>query len=208
VGINAQATGANAIAIGSGAVATGSVAVGTGATASNGGSAFGDYATATGTASVAAGEGATSIGSNSVAIGSKSTDGGQSNVVSVGSAGSERRITNVAAGVNDTDAVNFSQLNTSASNTLTSANAYTDSRINDLSHEVHRGVAGAIAMSRALIPLNPGETGVAVGVGTSRGEGAVAVSLQHYVAKRVHLNIGASFSGSDVQAGGGIGIKF
>src|SRR5689334_12725925 len=48
-------------------------------------------------------------GSNSVAVGSDSvaTD---ANTVSVGSSGNERRVTNVAAGVHGTDAVNVTQL--------------------------------------------------------------------------------------------------
>ncbi|MDR6539782.1 beta strand repeat-containing protein, partial [Variovorax soli] len=65
----------------------------------------------TGTDSTAIGSGAESIGQNSVALGNNSFDGGQDNVVSVGSVGAERRITNVAPGTADTDAVNISQLN-------------------------------------------------------------------------------------------------
>jgi autotransporter adhesin len=208
VGSNAQATGTNAIAIGSGAVATGSVAVGTSASAANGGSAFGDNTTATGTSSAAVGMGATSTGANSVALGSNSTDGGQSNVVSVGSSGNTRRITNVAAGVNDTDAVNVAQLNASNANIVSEANAYTDRKINDLSQEAHRGIAGAIAMSRAIMSLNPGESGIAAGFGESGGQGAVALSFQHNTKDNIQFNIGASFDTSNVQVGGGVGIKF
>jgi autotransporter adhesin len=140
-------------------------------------------------------------------------------VVSVGSAGNERRITNVAAGVNPTDAANVSQIQNSSVNTLTTANsytdtkvaaanAYTDSRIEDLSRETHRAIAGAIAMSRASIPLNAGESGIAMGVGTSRGQSAIAFSLQHTTMKNIHLNVGVSMSGGMVQTGTGIGFKF
>jgi autotransporter adhesin len=48
-------------------------------------------------------------GNNSVVLGADS-DGSLSNVVSVGSAGAQRRIVHVASGVADTDAVNMSQL--------------------------------------------------------------------------------------------------
>lgn len=48
-------------------------------------------------------------GDNSVAIGAGSVASAD-NTVSVGTVGGERTITNVAAGVNDTDAVNVSQL--------------------------------------------------------------------------------------------------
>ncbi|MFA5323180.1 MAG: YadA-like family protein [Smithella sp.] len=208
VGSNAQATGTNAIAIGRGATATGSVAVGTGASASNGGSAFGDNTTSSGTNSAAIGYGATSTGSNSGAIGSNSTDGGESNVVSVGNTTTQRRITNVDAGVNDTDAVNVSQLNAVSTNIVSGANAYTDRKINDLSDEAHRGIAGAIAMSRAIMSLNPGESGISAGFGESGGQGAVAMSFQHSTKDNIQFNIGASFDTQNVQVGGGIGIKF
>jgi phosphoglycerate kinase len=47
---------------------------------------------------------------NSVALGAGSTTGERANIVSVGTAGSERQITNVAAGTAGTDAVNMTQL--------------------------------------------------------------------------------------------------
>ena len=52
--------------------------------------------------------------------------------VSVGSAGNERQLTNVAAATQTTDAVNLGQFNTGLASTLGSANAYTDSRIASL----------------------------------------------------------------------------
>ncbi|MEW6077934.1 MAG: YadA-like family protein, partial [Thermodesulfobacteriota bacterium] len=208
VGMNARATGANAIAIGSGAVATGSVAVGTDASAGNGGSAVGDYATATGEKSAALGQGATSTGENSAAIGSNSTDDGADNVVSVGSQGNERRIVYVDYGVDAYDAVNVYQAQSYASATLASANDYTDDRINDLDQEANRSIAGAIAMSRAFLPLAPGESGVAMGFGNSHGKNAVALSVQHYTTRNIHLNLGTSMAGGNVQTGGGIGLKF
>ncbi|CAG2156840.1 ESPR-type extended signal peptide-containing protein [Cupriavidus numazuensis] len=84
VGYNAQASAANALALGyqSQATAAGSVALGAGSIAN--GATLGNQAYMVG--GTAAGE------------------------VSVGSAGNERRVTNVAAGSSDTDAVNVSQL--------------------------------------------------------------------------------------------------
>ncbi len=61
------------------------------------------------------GDGATSTGTNSVALGAGSTDGGKANTVSVGAPGSERTITNVAAGAvakGSTDAINGDQFYT------------------------------------------------------------------------------------------------
>src|SRR4029077_19092296 len=83
-------------------------------TASNGGAAFGDNAVATGANSAALGTGATATAANSTAIGQVSL-ASLANTVSFGASGNERRLTNVAAGVNPTDAVNMSQLQSVAS---------------------------------------------------------------------------------------------
>lgn len=101
LGDNAQAIAADSTALGQNAMASGvrSTASGFGATAS-------------GASSTAMGDGAKATGKNSVALGAGSTDGGEANVVSVGAPGSERKITNVAAGTvakGSTDAVNGDQ---------------------------------------------------------------------------------------------------
>lgn len=54
-------------------------------------------------------------GSNSVAIGYESSDYGRSNTVSIGTPGSERTLSNLAAGTQGTDAVNLNQLSSVAS---------------------------------------------------------------------------------------------
>jgi autotransporter adhesin len=56
------------------------------------------------------GAGAQGTGVNSIVLGAMSTDGGQANVLSIGSASQQRTIINVAPGVNGTDGVNVSQL--------------------------------------------------------------------------------------------------
>jgi len=129
-------------------------------------------------------------------------------VVSVGSAGNERRITNVARGINATDAVNVSQLQSSMQSTLQTANAYTDSRIEDTRRESHRAAAGAIAMARAMMPLSAGEMGLGIGFGISRGQSAAAASFQYYTRQNIHVNVGTSIASGNVQVGGGVGIKF
>ncbi|WP_250471379.1 hypothetical protein [Caballeronia sp. GAFFF1] len=63
-------------------------------------------AVASGTDSTAIGNGSKATGNNSVALGSGSV-AGEDNTVSIGSAGNERRLTNVAPGVNGTDAANM-----------------------------------------------------------------------------------------------------
>ncbi|MEH6422607.1 hypothetical protein V7787_52795, partial [Pseudomonas sp. CGJS7] len=93
-----SATGTNSAAGGAGAKATG-----------NGSIALGNDSGAAGSGSTAVGSGAQAISENSVAIG-KGSLANQDNTVSVGAAGQERKITNVAAGQSDTDAVNVAQL--------------------------------------------------------------------------------------------------
>ncbi|AUT51270.1 YadA-like family protein [Paraburkholderia caribensis] len=109
--------------------ADGTVAVGDSANATDGGVAVGGASYA-GSMATAVGAGATAATANSVALGSNSVansttlgtagfapvDGTAISAataageVSIGKAGAERRITNVAAGLNPTDAVNVSQL--------------------------------------------------------------------------------------------------
>lgn len=114
IGQNSISSGVNSIAIGTGAVATGSVAVGVNAQAGNGGAAFGDDAVAlTPQQGTAIGNAANVTANRGVALGAstQATRAGMngatekySNVavtstegaVSVGSAGNERQITNVA----------------------------------------------------------------------------------------------------------------
>lgn len=73
--------------------------------------AVGYKSKATGEASVALGSFNSASGIGSVVLGYGSTDNGQAMVVSVGGNGLTRRITNVTAGVNDTDAANVGQIN-------------------------------------------------------------------------------------------------
>ncbi|MBR8034625.1 Surface-exposed protein, partial [Burkholderia vietnamiensis] len=116
------------IAIGLGAIADpsagtpGGVAIGQGSYTGGNGAALGLNAWAAG-ASVAAGPNAyagyrnvvvganaTATGSQSVAIGFGSNDAGRDEVVSVGTAGRTRAVTNVTAGTTATDAANVGQL--------------------------------------------------------------------------------------------------
>ncbi|SEF13307.1 Head domain of trimeric autotransporter adhesin [Rhizobiales bacterium GAS191] len=116
IGINGQAAGGStpgtpsAVAVGNGSIAGSGFTSGFIGT-SSGDVAVGDHASATANLGTALGAGASATGANSVALGANSADGGQSNVVSVGGVGSERRVINVAPGTNGTDAVNLNQLN-------------------------------------------------------------------------------------------------
>ncbi|WP_240201606.1 YadA-like family protein [Pseudomonas sp. PDNC002] len=113
MGQNANATGANnAIAIG-GDSKTGdrSVALGNGADTSgtSWGVAVGTSAKSTGQYGVSLGAGTLASGAQSVALGTNSV-ADRDLTVSVGSSSSKRQVVNMAAGVQNTDAVNVSQL--------------------------------------------------------------------------------------------------
>eukprot|EP01029_Cantina_marsupialis_P016878 TRINITY_DN3784_c0_g1_i1.p1 TRINITY_DN3784_c0_g1~~TRINITY_DN3784_c0_g1_i1.p1 ORF type:complete len:355 (+),score=91.26 TRINITY_DN3784_c0_g1_i1:289-1353(+) len=129
-GMFSQANGVDSIAIGSNSDATadGSIAIG----GNGGNNQFTDGANATGVNSVAIGTQSTATADNSVAIGANS-EADEANTVSVGSYGNERRITDVATPTNDTDATNKKyvddEISLSASNTLSSANSYTDTQV-------------------------------------------------------------------------------
>ncbi|NIJ69952.1 ESPR-type extended signal peptide-containing protein [Xanthomonas sp. 60] len=71
--------------------------------------AVGAGARADGQASVALGQGAQAVADNSVALGAGSI-ADRANTVAIGAAGSERQLTHVADGTEDTDAVNLRQL--------------------------------------------------------------------------------------------------
>ncbi|WP_230947708.1 YadA family autotransporter adhesin, partial [Burkholderia territorii] len=123
-------------------------------------------------------------GSNSVAIGANSTDGGRSNVVSVGSPGAERQITNVAPGTQPTDAVNLQQLNSGMNNTLNQANNYTNSQVQSLQNSIDSvrkdadgGAAAAMAVAGLPQPTHPGMNMVALAGSVYRGQSGQALGL-------------------------------
>ncbi len=158
MGLNSSSTGANSIAIGTGASATGSVAIGAQASASNGGAAYGDGASATGANSAALGPGSSATAANSVALGSGSI-ANVPNTVSVGAPGNEKRITNVAAGISPTDAVNLSQLQSVATG-LGAQIVGVQQQVNNIDRRLRDGVA--LAMASGGVPSVP--TGRKVGV--------------------------------------------
>nr|WP_179404551.1 YadA-like family protein [Burkholderia guangdongensis] len=142
-------------------------------TASGSGStAAGSGSVASGTNSTAVGDGATASGANSVALGANSVATEQ-NTVSVGAVGSERTISNVAAGVNGTDAVNVNQLNAG----LAQANQYTNSQISSLRRDMYGGVASAMAVAGLPQPTAPGRSMVSVATSNWQGQQGVALGV-------------------------------
>ncbi|WP_273393821.1 YadA family autotransporter adhesin, partial [Actinobacillus porcinus] len=109
-------------------------------------------------------------------------------VVSVGAAGAERRIQNVAAGEispTSTDAINGSQLysvantlsqgmNNMANNVNMNFNRL-NNRISDVDRKLRSGIAGAVAMSTLVQAYNSSDSLVSIGTGTYRGSSALAV---------------------------------
>jgi autotransporter adhesin len=200
VGDSAQATGDSSTAVGSNAVAsnTGGTALGSSATVNaNNGVAVGNNATVASSASngtavgsgssvnaasgTAVGQGASvaSTATNSVALGAGSV-ATQANTVSVGSVGNERTITNVAAGVNATDAVNVGQLQSSqnwAQNYTDQKVGQLNSRINAVGQHADAGTAAAIAMTNIPQAYQPNQSSLGAGIGTFNGQTAVAVGM-------------------------------
>ena len=66
--------------------------------------------------------------------------------VSLGSIGNTRQITNVAAGTNDTDAVNIAQLKSVNNNIVNNTNLI-NNRLDKLSDNTSRGIASAVAIA-------------------------------------------------------------
>jgi YadA-like membrane anchor domain/Coiled stalk of trimeric autotransporter adhesin/Head domain of trimeric autotransporter adhesin len=200
VGFNSSSTGTNSIAIGTGATATGSIAVGAGASAANGGAAYGDGAVATGSLSTAVGPNASATAANSVAIGSGSTNT-VANTVSFGSAGNERRLTNVAAGISQTDAVNVGQLQSVAAGFQSQLGGL-QTQINDTRTEARGGVALALAASGLQYDQRPGKLSLAGAFGNFKGESGLAMGLGYAATERLRFNASVSGVPSQGSVGG------
>ncbi|WP_457607290.1 YadA family autotransporter adhesin, partial [Nitratifractor sp.] len=205
VGYGALSSGENAVAIGSSALSTESGALSIGANAQAlapqaAAVGYGAVVEAGAERSVAFGPGARVAANvrNSVALGSGSV-ATEDNTISVGSPGNERRITNVAAGINPTDAVNVSQLQ-AISGVVADNRRYIE--------EVDRHARAGIAMTSAMSAIVPnyrahGDTQISIGMGNYRGETAIAAGAFHYFNDNVLINIGASYSPN----GGGAAIR-
>ena len=229
IGHNSAATGVNSIAIGAGALATGSVAVGANAQAGNGGAAFGDNAAAlTPQQGTALGNAATVTSNRGVALGAgaQATRAGMNGAtekysntavtstegaVSVGSAGNERQIANVAGGTADTDAVNVRQLDAA----ITQSGMDINNRLNALQsdmnstrYDAHAGTASAMAMASMPQSVIPGKAMIAAGVANYQGQSAMSVGVSNFSENgrwAVNFNGTANTRGN---AGAAVGFGF
>ncbi len=163
-------------------------------------------ATAQGTA-----DSALALGSNSVQYGAGRTN------VTFNAGGAATVLSNVAAGVSTTDAVNVGQLNSSMNSAVTQANAYTDGRIAALDFDLrsvrrdgYAGTSGALAAAGLPQAYEAGKGMVAIGGGTYAGQSAVAVGMSkafndgHTVVKLS----GTYDSQGRAGGSGGIGYQF
>ena len=243
--IGAKATGTGATALGDGAVADGNhnTVVGSGASAKgesntvvgkgnnvkgNRSGAFGDPNLVQGDGSYAVGNDNTINSNNSFVIGNNVNTSAKNsvvlgndsastrdNTVSVGASGKERQIIHVAAGIEDTDAVNVKQMKDGNAKVLTDAKAYTDTKVLDLensfrdtsnridqtNHDVRKnreiaaqGIAGITAMANIPMPAEQGASTVGLGMGHFDSQSAIAVGASHYFENGVAVK-GAFSSG-------------
>ena len=132
--------------------------------------------------------------------------------VSVGSNGSQRQITNVAAGSAATDAVNVAQL-TSAITQVTDALGPLEAEIMSLQSSVENAKdiarsAGAIGMAASQIRYDdrPGRLSIGIGGGLYEGHGAVAVGLGYTSLDHLwRANVaGSAATGSRAAVGAGL----
>lgn len=109
----------------------------------------------------------------------------------MGSAGNERRITNVAPGVNPTDAVNVSQLTSLALGTQNQIN-FLQNQIDGDRREARGGTALALAATGLRYDDRPGKLSVAGGFGNYKGETGLAMGLGYTATNAFRLNVGVS----------------
>ncbi|MBB8832483.1 YadA-like family protein, partial [Escherichia coli] len=165
-----KASGKNAIALGSNSRAEKDNAIAVGADVN-----------VTGENSIGIGNKSTVSSKNSVALGSNSV-ASEDNTVSVGSSLNQRRITNVAPGVNRSDAVTVGQLNESFSSLKQYTDRKVDSldkKIGDMKTKLTAGIATSMALSGIPQAYQPDSSLVGVSAGTYGGESAIAVGVSH-----------------------------
>ena len=139
----------------------------------------------------------TNTGVNSVAIGANSV-ANRANTVSVGSAGNERIIANVADGVAPTDAANMRQLQSVAN------------MVGEVKKDAMAGTASAMAIGNLPQATIPGKGMMAIGAGYYKGQTATAlgVSKMSENGKWVFKASASYDSQRNVGAAGAIGFHF
>ena len=225
-GADANAQGTDSVAIGSGSIAAAdnSVALGTGSVADEENTiSVGSSTNQRRITNVAAGKNATdavnvaqlkSSEAGSVRYDTKS-DGSvdYSSITLGGGNGGTTRISNVSAGVENNDAVNYAQLKQSVQETK----QYTDQRMVEMDHKLSKtesklsgGIASAMAMTGLPQAYTPGASMASIGGGTYNGESAVAlgVSMVSANGRWVYKLQGSTNSQGEYSAALGAGIQW
>ncbi|QLB43991.1 YadA-like family protein [Mannheimia pernigra] len=168
----------------------------------------GNSAKAEGAESVAIGANSVAKGSNSVAVGTGSV-AMSDNEFSVGNANVTRRITNVAEGVSETDAVNMGQF-TRGMNALGGQVNQLENKIARTEKRMSSGIAGAYAAASLINAPGAGDSMLSVGTGTFNGATAVALGYSRVSDNgKVSLKlIGSASNKGDVGGGASVGFKF
>ena len=235
-----------AIAQGSNAQATGNMAIAQGSVAQ----ATGDYSTAMGAYTVASASFGVALGTNSESTRESGERTGVSGYVPEGTTISDaekssatwtstmgeasvgytkndgtkatRQVTHVAAGSQDTDAVNVAQLkavNANVSADMQQLDQRFENRFNEQAHQFNNridkvekdaqaGIAMAIATAGLPQAYLPGKSMFAVGAGTYRGEQGYAMGVSH-ITDDGHWVLKATGSGnSQGHFGGSVGVGY
>ncbi|EIZ1068963.1 YadA-like family protein [Escherichia coli] len=225
-GVDANAQGKDSVAIGSGSIAAAdnSVALGTGSVAEEENTiSVGSSTNQRRITNVAAGVNATDAVNVSQLKSSEAggvrydtkADGSidYSNITLGGGNGSTTRISNVSAGVNNNDAVNYAQLKQSVQETK----QYTDQRMVEMDNKLSKtesklsgGIASAMAMTGLPQAYTPGASMASIGGGTYNGESAVAlgVSMVSANGRWVYKLQGSTNSQGEYSAALGAGIQW
>ncbi len=163
-------------------------------------------ATAQGTADTAL-----TLSSNSVQYGSSRTN------VTFNAGGTATVLSNVAAGVSTTDAVNVGQLSAGMNAAVTQANAYTDGRIAALNFDVqsvrkdsYAGTSGALAAAGLPQAYEAGKGMIAIGGGAYGSQSAVAIGVSKaFNDGHTVMKLGGTYdSQGKAGASGGVGYQF
>lgn len=140
---------------------------------------------------------------------------GNLGAVSVGNSTGTRQIINVAAGSQDSDAVNVAQLkaaqaqsNTAVSN-LDNRVSRVEGNLAEADRDLRAGIAGANALAFLQQPQQAGQSMLSVGVGGYRDATAVAVGLSGNAGSNVSYRLGVGVNNrKDVNWGGSIGYAW
>lgn len=245
-GINGVQNGQQSVSIGNRVQATGNMAIAQGSVAQ----ATGDYSTAMGAYTVASASFGVALGTNSESTRESGERTGVSGYVPEGTTISDaekssatwtstmgeasvgytkddgteatRQVTHVAAGSQDTDAVNVAQLkavNANVSADMQQLDQKFENRFNEQTHQFNNridnvekdaqaGIAMAIATAGLPQAYLPGKSMFAVGAGTYRGEQGYAMGVSH-ITDDGHWVLKATGSGnSQGHFGGSVGVGY